>query len=130
MPRHGPKLPRPRLATRSRTTLTLNGRHWGVVVTTDKDGYTVEASGLPDLWAHAPTREAALAELSRQLEAQAASGSFPSWTPSSLDRRPDLRARFSLIVARALAQPVGAPVPRLVPEDDARLAGLIHPLSD
>ena len=88
----------------SRATFSVGGRRFGARVAADRDGYTVESTDLPDCWAFAPTLDGALARLAEQVGPALATRPLPPLPPHSLDRRPDLRARFARIVARALAQ--------------------------
>jgi hypothetical protein len=82
----------------------VGGRRLGARVAADADGYTVESTDLPDCWAFAPTLDGALAILAQQVAPALAAHPLPLLPPHSLDRRPDLRARFARIVARALGQ--------------------------
>jgi hypothetical protein len=86
----------------SRTTFTAGGRQLGARVAADVDGYTVESTDLPAYWAFAPTLEGALESLAQQVAPALANHPLPRLPPHSLDRRPDLRARFARVVARAL----------------------------
>jgi hypothetical protein len=89
-----------------RAVFHVDGRSFGAVITSDKDGYTAEATDLPALWSFAPTLDAALADLARLVSARLGTDALPTWHTNPLDRRPDLRARFSRVVARALARAV------------------------
>jgi hypothetical protein len=86
----------------SRATFSVEGRRLGARVTADVDGYTVESTDLPACWAFAPTLDEALESLARQVAPALAARPLPALPPHSLDRRPDLRARFARVVARAL----------------------------
>lgn len=90
----------------SRATFSVGGRRFGARVEADVDGYTVESTDLPDRWAFASTLEGALESLAQQVAAALATHPLPSLPPHSLDRRPDLRARFARVVARALGRPL------------------------
>ena len=89
-----------------RAVFHVDGRSFGAVITSDKDGCTAEATDWPALWSFAPTLAAALADLARLVSSRLATDALPTWHPNPLDRRPDLRARFSRVVARALARAV------------------------
>lgn len=95
-----------------RAVFHVDGRSFGAVVVSDKDGYTAEATDWPALWSFAPTLDAALADLARLVSSRLATDALPIWHPNPLDRRPDLRARFSRVVARALARAVDLTPPR------------------
>lgn len=86
----------------SRATFTVDGRRLGARVMADVDGYTVESTDLPGCWAFASTLDGALAELAEQVASALAAQPLPPLPRHSLDRRPDLRARFARVVARAL----------------------------
>ena len=88
----------------SRATFSVGSRRLGARVTADVDGYTVESTDLPACWAFAPTLDGALESLAEQVAPALAA--LPPLPPHSLDRRPDLRARFARIVARALGQSI------------------------
>ena len=91
-----------------RTTFTVDGQHYGAaLVTYDPNGYLVESVDYPKCWAIAATIEQAAADLAAQVAPKLPPAAFRVPTPG-LDRRPDLRARFSQIVARALARPIDA----------------------
>jgi predicted RNase H-like HicB family nuclease len=92
----------------SRATFWVDGRRLGARVAADRDGYTVESTDFPACWAFAPTLEAALENLAELVAPALAAHPLPPLPPHSLDRRPDLRARFARVVARALGQPVDA----------------------
>jgi len=110
LPRRSPKLPCASIPCRA--VVTLDGRPHAVVVTPDRDGYTAESAAFPDVWALAPTPAAALADLAPLLAQHLASGAQPPTPTNPLDRRPDLRARFSRVVARAFTRPIDfAPSP-------------------
>ena len=90
-----------------RAVFHVDGRALGAVITADRDGYTAESTDWPELWSFAPTLDAALADLSRLVSARLGTdGPPPTGHPDPLDRRPDLRARFSRVVARVLARPI------------------------
>jgi predicted RNase H-like HicB family nuclease len=86
----------------SRATFSVDGRRLGARVAADGDGYTVESTDFPACWAFAPTLEGALESLAEQVAPALAAHPLPPLPPRSLDRRPDLRARFARVVARAL----------------------------
>jgi hypothetical protein len=88
-----------------RVVFILDDRPYGATVLQDRDGFTVESVDFPICWAFAPTLDAALADLARQVAPRLAAQPLPELPSQSLDRRPDLRARFSRVVARALARP-------------------------
>ncbi len=67
---------------------------------------TVESTDLPACWAFAPTLDGALESLAQQVAPALATHPLPPLPPHSLDRRPDLRARFARVVARALGRPI------------------------
>jgi hypothetical protein len=89
-----------------RTVVTIDGRSHAVVVTKDRDGFLAESATFPDVWTRDTTPAAAVAALTPLLAQRLASGAQPPRPTNPLDRRPDLRARFSQVVARALARPV------------------------
>jgi hypothetical protein len=91
--------------SRCRVVFILGGTPYGATANRDRDGFTLESVDFPTCWAFAPTLDAALADLARQVAPRLAAQPLPVLPPQSLDRRPDLRARFSQIVARALARP-------------------------
>jgi hypothetical protein len=90
----------------SRATFSVGGRRLGARVAADVDGYTVESTDLPACWAFAPTLDGALESLAQQVAPALATHPLPPLPPHSLDRRPDLRARFARVVARALGRPI------------------------
>ena len=90
----------------SRATFSVGGRRLGARVAADVDGYTVESTDLPDCWAFAPTLDDALDSLAQQVAPVLAAHPLPALPPHSLDRRPDLRARFARVVARVLGRPI------------------------
>lgn len=94
------------IRTSGRATFSVGGRRLGARVTADADGYTVESTDLPACWAFAPTLDGALASLAEQVAPALAAHPLPPLPLHSLDRRPDLRARFARIVARALGRPL------------------------
>ena len=89
-----------------RATFSVGGRRLGARVTADADGYTVESTDFAACWAFAPTLHGALESLAEQVAPVLATHPLPPLPPQSLDRRPDLRARFARIVARALGRPL------------------------
>jgi hypothetical protein len=89
-----------------RATFSVGGRRLGARVTADADGYTVESTDFPACWAFAPTLDGALESLAEQVAPVLATRPLQALPPHSLDRRPDLRARFARIVARALGRPL------------------------
>ena len=89
----------------SRATFSVGGRRLGARVAADADGYTVESTDFPACWAFAPTLDGALESLAEQVAPALAARPLPPLPPHSLDRRPDLRARFARVVARALGHP-------------------------
>ena len=91
----------------SRDTFIVGGLRLGARVVADLDGYTVESIDLPACWAFAPTLDGALEDLAKQVAPALAAHPLPPLSPHALDRRPDLRARFARVVARALGQPLG-----------------------
>jgi len=90
-----------------RATFAVAGRRLGARVLADVDGYTVESTDFPACWAFASTLDSALEDLAEQVAPALAAHPIPPLPAHSLDRRPDLRARFARVVARALAQRVG-----------------------
>jgi predicted RNase H-like HicB family nuclease len=90
----------------SRATFTVGGRRLGARVAADVDGYTVESTDFPACWAFASTLNEALESLAEQVAPALAARPLPPLPPRSLDRRPDLRARFARVVARVLGPPI------------------------
>jgi predicted RNase H-like HicB family nuclease len=88
----------------NRATFSIDGRHYGAFVTADPDGYLVESVDFLECWAIGSTLEEATGILAAQVALRLTAEPLPEPPPHSLDRRPDLRARFSAIVAKALAQ--------------------------
>jgi hypothetical protein len=125
-----PRLPCPII--HRRTVVTINGRPHAVVVAKDRDGFLAESAAFPDVWTHDRNPAAAVAALTPLLAQRLASGARPPQPMNPLDRRPDLRARFSQVVAQAMTrpldfQPIFRPVPGLV--EDSSLAGIVHTLA-
>ena len=90
----------------NRATFSIDGRHYGAFVTADPDGgFLVESVDFLECWAIGSTLEEATGALAAQVALLLIARPLPEPPPHSLDRRPDLRARFSAIVAKALAQP-------------------------
>jgi len=92
----------------NRATFSIDGRHYGAFVTADPDGgFLVESVDFLECWAIGSTLEEATGVLAAQVALLILLIAQPLPEPPlhSLDRRPDLRARFSAIVAKALAQP-------------------------
>ena len=89
----------------NRATFSIDGRHYGAFVTADPDGFLVESVDFLECWAIGSTLEEATGVLAAQVAPLLVAQPLPEPPPHSLDRRPDLRARFSAIVAKALAQP-------------------------
>ena len=90
----------------SRATFSAGGRRLGARVVADADGYTVESTDFPECWAFAPTLHGALESLAQQVAVVLAAHPLPPLPPHSLDRRPDLRARFARVVARVLGRQI------------------------
>ena len=89
----------------NRATFSIDGRHYGAFVTADPDGFLVESVDFLECWAIGSTLEEATGVLAAQVALLLIAQPLPEPPLHSLDRRPDLRARFSAIVAKALAQP-------------------------
>ena len=89
----------------NRATFSIDGRYYGAFVTADRDGFLVESVDFLECWAIGSTLEEATGALAAQVALLLIARPLPEPPPHSLDRRPDLRARFSAIVAKALAQP-------------------------
>ena len=89
----------------NRATFSIDGRYYGAFVTADPDGFLVESVDFLECWAIGSTLDEATGALAAQVALLLIAQPLPEPPPHSLDRRPDLRARFSAIVAKALAQP-------------------------
>jgi predicted RNase H-like HicB family nuclease len=89
----------------NRATFSIDGRYYGAFVTADPDGFLVESVDFLECWAIGSTLEEATGALAAQVALLLIAQPLAEPPPHSLDRRPDLRARFSAIVAKALAQP-------------------------